>query len=158
MNIRVSNPKPDTDEWRDLCAAVELWESDESLPFWRREQNRLAADEPFPANYPLTLQSGIYLNGERARLSESSLETAMKTVMLEKIHALSHQLAEQLSQEVILDDVDLLHLKSRIRLVERLAQRLLKRSDKSVSVREMGNCLGLTPIPISSLNEKSFAD
>ena len=81
----------------------------------------------------------------------------MKTVMLEKIHALSHQLAEQLSQEVILDDVDLLHLKSRIRLVERLAQRLLERSDKSVSVREMGNCLGLTPIPISSLNEKSFA-
>ncbi len=82
----------------------------------------------------------------------------MKTVMLEKIHALSQQLAEQLSQEVVMNDVDLMHLKSRIRLVQHLAQRLLERCDKAGQPAAGANILGMTPIRISSANEQSFAD
>lgn len=81
----------------------------------------------------------------------------MKTVMLEKIHALSQQLAEQLSQEVVMDDVDLMHLKSRIRLVQHLAQRLLERCEKTSSTATGGNLLGMTPLRISRANEQSFA-
>lgn len=81
----------------------------------------------------------------------------MKTVTLEKIHALSQQLAEQLSHEVVMNDVDLLHLKSRIRLVQHLARRLLERGRQDGPMPATAGSLGMTPVRIGSTAEKSFA-